>query len=62
MGNRKKADKLKEYNTSRGDERKQALEKGKVWIKPTMSMEMKSKYHRNRSKREVRKLREECEY
>lgn len=62
MSNRKKADKLKEYNNSRGAERKQAFEKGEVWIKPTMCMEMKSKYHRNSSKREVRKMRDECEY
>lgn len=62
MSNRKKADKLKEYNNSSGAERKQALETGEVWIKPTMCMEMKSKYHRNSSKREVRKMRDECEY
>lgn len=62
MKNIKKADKLKEYNASRGAERKRALEKGEVWIKPTMSMEVNSKYHRNSSKREFRRLKEEYDY
>ena len=58
----KKANKLKEYNISRGVERKEALKSGKIWIRPTMSMEMRSKYHRNSSKREVRRMREEAGY
>ena len=57
----KKANKLKEYNISRGVERKEALKSGKIWIRPTMSMEMRSKYHRS-SKREVRRMREEAGY
>lgn len=53
------ADKLKIYNASQGTERKWVLEKGNVWTRPTMSMELKSQYHRERSKKEFRKRLEE---
>ena len=52
-------DKMKIYNASRGIERKWVLEKGNVWTRPTMSMELKSKYHRERSKKEFRERLEE---
>ena len=55
-------EKLKEYNTSRGIERKKALERGEIWVRPTMCMEMSSKYHRNRRKREERRIKEEYGY
>lgn len=55
----KNTDKLKEYNTSRGVERKKALERGDIWGRPTMCMEMHSKYHRNSGKRELRRMKEE---
>lgn len=47
------------YNASHGTERKWVLEKGNVWTRPTMSMELKSQYHRERSKKEFRKRLEE---
>ena len=53
------ADKLKIYNASQGTERKWVLEQGNVWTRPTMSMELKSQYHRERSKKEFRKRLEE---
>ena len=45
--------KLASYAASRGVERKQALERGDVWIKPVMYMEMKTKYNRCHQKQEV---------
>lgn len=60
MRTEKNANKLKEYNTSRGIERKKALERGDIWVRPTMCMEMHSKYHRNSSKRELRRMKTEC--
>lgn len=55
MKKKQNADKLKIYNASHGTERKWVLEKGNVWTRPTMSMELKSQYHRERSKKEFRK-------
>ena len=52
MKKKQNADKLKIYNASHGTERKWVLEKGNVWTRPTMSMELKSQYHRERSKKE----------
>ena len=62
MKNVKNASKLKEYNTSRGVERKKALERGDIWVRPTMCMEMHSKYHRNSRKREERRIKAEYDY
>lgn len=59
MKKKQNVDKMKIYNASRGIERKWVLEKGNVWTRPTMSMELKSKYHRERSKKEFRKRLEE---
>ena len=42
MKKKQNADKLKIYNASHGTERKWVLEKGNVWTRPTMSMELKS--------------------
>ena len=61
MKKKQNADKLKIYNASHGAERKQVLEKGNVWTRPTMSMELKSQYHREQSKREFRKRLQEYE-
>ena len=61
MKKKQNADKLRTYNASRGIERKKVLEKGNTWIRPTMSMELKSQYHRENSKREFRKRMEEYE-
>ena len=36
MKKKQNADKLKIYNASHGTERKRVLEKGNVWIRPTM--------------------------
>lgn len=59
MKKKQNVDKLKIYNASHGIERKWVLEKGNVWTRPTMSMELKSQYHRERSKKEFRKRLEE---
>lgn len=59
MKKKQNVDKMKIYNASRGIERKWVLEKGNVWTRPTMSMELKSQYHRKRSKKEFRKRLEE---
>ena len=61
MKKKQNADKMKIYNVSQGAERKQVLEKGNVWTRPTMSMELKSQYHREHSKREFRKRLKEYE-
>ena len=58
MRKKQNADQLKIYNASHGTERKQVLEKGSVWIRPTISMESRSQYHRERSKREFRRMKE----
>lgn len=47
--------KLKDFNTCSAMERRRALEQGTVWVRPTISMEMRSRYNRNRQKRAVRK-------
>ena len=54
MKKKQNADKLKIYNASHGTERKWVLEKGNVWTRHTMSMELKSQYHRERSKKEFK--------
>lgn len=59
MKKKQNEDKLKIYNASHGTERKRVLEKGNVWTRPTMSMELKSQYYRERSKKEFRKRLEE---
>ena len=59
MKKKQNVDKMKIYNASRGIERKWVLEKGNVWTRPTMSMELKSKYHRERSKKKKKKRLEE---
>ena len=58
----KNTEKLKEYNISRGIERKKALERGEIWVRPTMCMEMSSKYYRNSRQREARRIKEEYGY
>ena len=58
----KNTEKLKEDNISRGIERKKALERGEIWVRPTMCMEMSSKYYRNSRKREERRIKEEYGY
>lgn len=55
MKNKIADDKLKSYKASRGMEREQALANGEVWTRPTMYMEDKKKYNRNRQKDNVRK-------
>ena len=41
-----------------GVERHSVLDKGGVWIKPTMVFEMKKTYNRKRQKQELRKMME----
>lgn len=55
MKNKIADDKLKSYKASRGMEREQALANGEVWTRPTMYMEDKKKYNRNRQKDNIRK-------
>lgn len=54
---KKKSDKrrLECYNMERGMERRHVMEQGGVWIRPTMYMEMKTKYNRSRNKKELRR-------
>lgn len=42
----------------RGVERHSVLDKGGVWIKPTMVFEMKKTYNRKRQKQQLRKTME----
>lgn len=49
---------LKVINASRGMERRDVLNNGGIWTRPTMCMETKKKYDRNRQKLELRKYSE----
>lgn len=46
---------LKIINASRGIERREVIKNGGTWIRPSMCIETKKKYDRNRLKREFRK-------
>ena len=48
--------KITQLKTSRGIERKMALEKGDIWIRPTTCIELKTMYNRNRQKKETRQM------
>lgn len=43
--------KITQLKTSRGIERKMALEKGDIWIRPTTYMGLKTVYNRNQKKK-----------
>lgn len=51
-----KKEKIREYKANSGLQRKEALARGDIWVKPTMSIEVRSRYHRKRSKNELRKM------
>lgn len=48
--------KLSQFNASRGIEREVVLRKGDIWIRPTICMELKTMYNRNRQKKETRQM------
>ena len=48
--------KITQFNASRGAERENALKKGNIWIRPTTCMELKTRYKRNRQKKETRRM------
>ena len=56
MKNKMQKEKISRYKASRGVERQNALERGNVWIRPTICMEMKTTYSRNRQKKETRSI------
>ena len=49
---------LQDIKKGQGVERHSVLDKGGVWIKPTMVFEMKETYNRKRQKQELRKMME----
>ena len=49
---------LQDIKKGQGVERHSVLDKGGVWIKPTMVFEMKKTYKRKRQKQELRKMME----
>lgn len=49
---------LQDIKKGQGVERHSVLDKGGVWIKPTMVLEMKKTYNRKRQKQELRKMME----
>ena len=49
---------LQDIKKGQGVERHSVLDKGCVWIKPTMVFEMKKTYNRKRQKQELRKMME----
>lgn len=49
---------LQDIKKGLGVERNNVLDKGGVWIKPTMVFEMKKTYNRKRQKQELRKTME----
>lgn len=49
---------LQDIKKGQGVERNNVLDKGGVWIKPTMVFEMKKTYNRKRQKQELRKTME----
>lgn len=49
---------LQDIKKGQGVERNNVLDKGGVWIKPTMVFEMKKNYNRKRQKQELRKTME----
>ncbi len=48
--------KITQLKTSRGIERKMALEKGDIWVRPTTYMSLKNVYNRNHKKKETRQM------
>lgn len=48
--------KITQLKASRGIERKMALEKGDVWIRPITYMGLKTVYNRNQKKKETRQM------
>lgn len=56
MKSKRNISKIKDCSARAGENRKKALERGDIWIKPTMCMETRSKYNRKRSKGELRKM------
>ena len=49
---------LQSIKKGQGVERESVLDKGGVWIKPTMVFEMKKTYNRKRQKQELRRMME----
>ena len=49
---------LQSIKKGQGVERESVLDKGGVWINPTMVFEMKKTYNRKRQKQELRKMME----
>ena len=49
---------LQDIKKGQGVERHSVLDKGGVWIKPTMVFEMKKTYNRKRQTQELRKMME----
>ena len=56
MKSMEKKEKIREYKANSGLQRKEPLARGDIWVKPTMSIEVRSRYHRKRSKNELRKM------
>ena len=48
--------KVAQLKANRGVERKKALEKGDIWIRPTTYMCLKTVYNRNHKKKETRQM------
>lgn len=47
---------ITQLKTSREIERKMALEKGNIWVRPTTYMSLKPVYDRNHKKKETRQM------
>lgn len=48
--------KIAQLKASRGIERKMALEKGDIWVRPTTYIGLKTVYNRNQKKTETRQM------
>lgn len=48
--------KVAQFKANRGVERKMALEKGDIWIRPTTYMDLKTVYNCNQKKKETRQM------
>ena len=48
--------KVAQLKVNRDVERKMALEKGDIWIRPTTYMGLKTVYNRNQNKKETRQM------
>lgn len=51
-----KEQKMKNLNAGRGIERENALERGAIWVRPTMEIGAKTDFKRTRQKQETRRM------